>query len=108
MLAEVLMRDVATAVAYQPPLLGEQPFRGETVERGQHQPLSQVASGAKEHEDRRTRMGTGVGRTLRSRHAPNLRGGRHEGGADRVAGQACPPPIRLPIPNVTAMAIPPS
>src|ERR1019366_5424860 len=50
---EVLVRDVATAVADQPPLPGQQPLQSEPVERWQHHPLGQVARRAEQDEDRR-------------------------------------------------------
>ena len=50
--AEVLVRDVAAAVADQNPVLRQQLFLGELVERRQHHPAGQVAGRAEEHEHR--------------------------------------------------------
>jgi hypothetical protein len=55
--AEVLVRDVAAAVADQQPLLGQQALEREPVERRQHHALGQVAGRAEQDEDRRTRIG---------------------------------------------------
>ena len=63
--AEVLVRDVAAAVADQPPLLGQQALEGQPVERGEHHPLGQVAGRPEQDEDRRLQVGAGLaGRLL--------------------------------------------
>jgi len=50
---ELRVRDVAATVAHEQPLVRQQPFGGEPVERGQHQPLCQVSGRPEKHERHR-------------------------------------------------------
>jgi hypothetical protein len=65
-LAEVLVRDVAAAIADQQPLLRQQALLGEPVEGRQDQPLGQVAGRAEQDKDRRPQFGVAL---LRGWHA---------------------------------------
>ena len=55
-LAEVLVRDVAAAVADQQPLLRQQALLGEPVESRQDQALGQVSGRPEQDEDRRPQL----------------------------------------------------
>ena len=58
--AEVLVRDVAAAVAHEQPLPRQQAVRGQLVEGRQDQALGQVAGRAEQDEDRRAQIRAGV------------------------------------------------
>ena len=57
--AEVLVRDIAAAVAHEPPLPRQQAVQGQPVEGRQDQALGQVAGRAEQDENRRPQIRAG-------------------------------------------------
>src|SRR6266700_5731806 len=88
MRAEVHVRDVAAAVAYQQPLPGQESLARQPVESGQHHALGQVAGRPEEDEERRPCRGI---RLLRhGRHASKLRACPGPPGAALHPGRLAP------------------
>src|SRR6185437_14873852 len=70
--AEVLVRHVPAAVPDQPPLLRQQPFAGQPVERGEHHSAGQVPGRTEKHEDRRSGIASGPAMLRHSGHEITL------------------------------------
>jgi hypothetical protein len=80
MTLEILVRDVAAAVADEPPVLRQQTPLRKTEEGRQHHPLGQVSGRAEQHEDDRSRL-LARRRPSRMRHANHPKA-RREGTAE--------------------------
>src|SRR5262249_59981392 len=69
--AEVLVRDIAAAVAHQPPLPGQEPLARQPVQSRQHHPLGEVTG--RPEKDKNHRLHCWIRLLRHGRHAPKLR-----------------------------------